>query len=243
MTSPADLSLALALVAGVLTILSPCVLPLAPILAAGAAAQHRLAPAALALGVALSFSFVGAAVASVSQSVGFDPQAFRILGAVLMIAIGAWLLFPPVQAMFSHALAPASNWANERTASFEGKGVAGQFLLGALLGLVWSPCVGPTLGAATVLAAQGENLGRVFLVMAVFGLGAAGSLIAIAYTTRAFLMRGRKTLQGAGSMGKTVLGIAILLVGVMALTGLDKALEAALVQVSPDWLTDLTTQY
>ena len=53
-----------------------------------------------------------------------------------------------------------------------GAGLPGQFGLGLLLGAIWSPCVGPTLGAASVLAAKGENLGQVALTMLVFGIGA-----------------------------------------------------------------------
>ena len=75
--------------------------------------------------------------------------------------------------------APLANWANGRLEGRDTGGPAGQFGVGVLLGAVWSPCVGPTLGAASLLAAQGRDLGQVALTMFVFGLGAALPLLAL----------------------------------------------------------------
>ena len=234
---------ALAFLAGILTILSPCVLPLAPILASGAIAQHRLGPAALALGLATSFSLVGLFVATVGFSLNLDGEVLRRVGAALMIAIGLVLVTPRLQRAVANAAAPVSNWANARTASVTGDGLLGQAGLGALLGVVWSPCVGPTLGAATILAAQGDDLFSVAIVMAAFGLGAAIVLIAIGYAARSLLVRHRARLHGAGEGGKRFLGAALLLAGLLVLSGLDRVVEAFLVDISPAWLTTLTTRF
>ncbi len=233
----------LAFLAGVLTILSPCVLPLAPILASGAMAQHRLGPAALAVGLAASFSLVGLFVATLGYAVGLDNHLLRLAGAAIMFTVGAVLVTPPLQVAFAGVAAPISNWANARTAGFEGAGLWGQAGLGALLGVVWSPCVGPTLGAATVLAAQGENLGAVTFVMAMFGLGAASVLALIGYGARALVAKHRGRLHAIGEGGKRFLGAALIAVAILVVTGLDRVLEAALVQISPQWLTDLTTRF
>lgn len=233
----------LAFLAGVLTILSPCVLPLAPILASGAMAQHRFGPAALALGLAASFSLVGLFVATIGYAIGLDNDTLRLAGAAIMLGVGAVLVVPRFQMAFAGAAAPLSNWANARTAGFEGAGLLGQTGLGALLGIVWAPCVGPTLGAASVLAAQGEDLAAVAFVMAMFGLGAAIVLTAIGYGARALIARYRGRLHAVGEGGKRFLGWALIAVGVLVFSGLDRALEAALVALSPDWLTALTTRF
>jgi cytochrome c biogenesis protein CcdA len=94
-----------------------------------------------------------------------------------------------------------------------------------------------------VLAARGEDLGQVGLTMAAFGLGAALPLLVLGLLSREAMMRWRSRLLQAGSGGKTVLGILLLAVGLLILTGLDKTIEAALVEASPDWLTNLTTRY
>lgn len=234
---------ALAFVAGLLTILSPCVLPLTPILANGALAQHRLGPAALTVGLAGSFSLIGLFVATLGLSLGLDGEVLRGAGATLMLGIGLLLLVPFLQQAFSNAAGPLSSWANERTSGFAGNGLLGQFALGGLLGVVWSPCVGPTLGAASALAAQGKDLAAVAFVMAMFGLGAASALIALGYAARAFIVRLRGGLHAASESGKKILGGSLILFGVLILSGLDRTLEGVLVGLSPDWLTKLTTQF
>ncbi|MGP1274644.1 MAG: hypothetical protein ACQRW7_04410, partial [Caulobacterales bacterium] len=100
---------------------------------------------------------------------------------------------------------------------------------------------GPTLGAASLLAAQGQSLGQVALVMLLFGLGAALPLAVIGLASREALMKWRRRMLTAGSLGKMLLGGFLLVIGVAVATGLDKVLEAALVELSPQWLTRLTT--
>ena len=92
-------------------------------------------------------------------------------------------------------------------------GLAGQFGLGLLLGAVWSPCVGPTLGAASLLAAKGENLGQVAITMLAFGIGAALPLMLLGFLSREAMMRWRGRLMEAGRGGKTLLGVLLLAIG------------------------------
>jgi cytochrome c biogenesis protein CcdA len=238
-----DLSPLLAYIAGILTILSPCVLPLVPIVLGSAAQQSRFGPLALAAGLVISFTGVGLFVASLGATSGFDPESVRWFGAALLLLAGLVLLVPQLQAQVTRLATPLADWANQRQAGLERFGLAGQFAIGALLGLVWSPCVGPTLGAATVLASQGQNLGQVTIVMAAFGLGIASVLLLIALATRGFLSRWRGRLMSAGGNGKRVLGGLLLVVGVLIMTGGDRAFEAVVVAASPDWLIDLTTMY
>jgi len=108
---------------------------------------------------------------------------------------------------------------------------------------VWSPCVGPTLGAASALAAQGENLREVAATMTAFGLGAAAPLLALGTLSRGVMTAWRSRLLGAAGWGKQALGVLLLLLGLSILTGLDKRLEAALVDASPEWLTKITTRF
>src|SRR4051812_1051234 len=100
----------LALLAGVLSILSPCVLPLLPVVLTGAVAEHRLAPLALAAGVAVSFTSIGVFVATIGFSIGLDMTVFRMAAAVLLILVGAVLLVPRFQTQFATTAGPVSNW-------------------------------------------------------------------------------------------------------------------------------------
>jgi len=152
-------------------------------------------------------------------------------------------VMPSWQARLAAAGGPVSNWADRRFGGFASSGLAGQFALGLLLGAVWSPCVGPTLGAASLLASQGKDLLQVALTMTVFGLGAAVPLILLGLLSRVTLMRARDRLMSAGKLGKALLGAAFIVIGVAIVSGADKRVEAALVDASPAWLTELTTSF
>jgi cytochrome c biogenesis protein CcdA len=115
--------------------------------------------------------------------------------------------------------------------------------IGLLLGAVWSPCVGPTLGAASLLASQGHDLPQVALTMVIFCIGAALPLVLLGLMSRAALMRVRANLMSAGKLGKGLLGAAFIVIGVAIVSGADRRAEAALVNASPQWLTDLTTSF
>jgi cytochrome c-type biogenesis protein len=233
----------LGFLAGVLSSLSPCVLPLLPIVLGAAASEHRLGPAALAGGVALSFTAIGLFVATIGFGIGLDADFFRFIGGALLLGIGTVLMVPQLQMQVATAAGPLGNWTNERLGGFSTSGLGGQLSLGLLLGAVWSPCVGPTLGAASLLAARGENLGEVALVMTAFGFGAALPLLLLGLVSRELMMRWRDRMLLFGKSGKMALGAFLVLIGLLVLSGLDKQIEAYLVSISPDWLTALTVRF
>jgi cytochrome c-type biogenesis protein len=233
----------LAFLAGVVSTLSPCVLPLLPLVLGAAASEHKLGPAALATGLALSFAVIGLFVATVGFSVGLDTGAFRIAAAVLTVAIGAVLIIPGFQARFAVAGGPVANWTQRQFSGVFTGGLRGQLLVGLLLGAVWSPCAGPTLGAASILAARGEDLPKVAMIMLAFGIGAATPLLLLGVVSHEILMRSGEKVLAAGKGLKAGLGILLILIGLGIITGLDKRVEAGLVDSSPQWLTDLTTRF
>ena len=232
----------LALVAGILSILSPCVLPLVPVVLAGAVAEHRLAPLALAAGAAMSFSAIGLFVATVGFSIGLDMTVFRSVAAVLLVLFGAVMMVPRLQTQFATATGPVSNWTQSRFSGFSTNGIGGQFGVGLLLGAVWTPCVGPTLGAASVMASRGENLGMVSLTMLAFGVGTSLPLLALAMMSREALLRWRGRMLGASSGLKMALGALLIVAGVLTLSGLDRTIQIGLEQALPDWLVAVTTR-
>ena len=233
----------LAFLAGLLSVLSPCVLPLVPIVLGSAASEHRLGPGALAAGVTASFVAIGLFVATVGFSLGLDGDRFRTASAVLMIAVGVVLALPTLQAKLALAGGPVSNWADARINEVGSKGLAGQFGIGLLLGAVWSPCAGPTLGAASVLAAQGASLVQVATTMVIFGVGAATPLTLIGLLSRQALAHWRGRLLQGGKSAKIALGCLLALLGALIVSGFDRQVETWLVDASPAWLTTLTTSF
>lgn len=235
------LSPLLAFAAGALTILSPCVLPLVPIVLASAAQKHRWGPFTLAAGLVGSFTIVGTSVAVLGASLGFDGERIRVFGAVILAAAGLALIVPQIQAGISLLATPLANWASARQERLARLGLVGQAAIGVLLGLVWSPCVGPTLGAATALAAQGQNIAAVFGVMVAFGCGIASVLLVISLASRSVLARWRGRMLSTGSRGKAILGAVLIAVGLFIVTGFDRRVEGLVVAASPEWLINATT--
>jgi cytochrome c biogenesis protein CcdA len=235
--------LGLAFVAGVLSTLSPCVLPIIPILIGSAMNAHRRAPLALAAGLALSYALIGTLLAGAGGALAFDTEWVRIVGAILLGGFALLLLSSSLQQRFATATSGIGNAGNQLLARLHIEGLTGQFVVGLVLGAIWSPCVGPTLGAAIVLASQGKNLAMSAMLMGIFGIGAALPVLVLAYLSRSAVMNVRGKLLQAGKAGKIVLGVAMLLIAILTITGTDKQIEAWLVNHSPVWLSKLTTRY
>lgn len=236
-------SLGFGFAAGVLSTLSPCVLPLLPLVLTGAASAHRFGMAALTAGLVLSFVTIGLFVATVGFSIGLTGDLFRSISAVLLAIVGVVLLSGALQARFARTTSGFANAGHQLLSRLSPSGLTGQFLVGLMLGAIWSPCVGPTLGAASVLAAQGKDLASVALVMAAFAVGTALPLLLVGALSRTTLRRWQGSMMGAGRAGKQVLGATVLAVALLILTGADHSLETSLVSASPAWLTDLTTRF
>ena len=236
-------TVAFAALAGILSTLSPCVLPILPVVLGAAVSEHRYGPVALGAGVALSFTALGIFVATIGFSLGLDAGVFRIAAAILLMLLGAVMLVPRLQQGFAVASAPIGNWTETRFGGFSTGGLGGQFGVGLLLGAVWSPCAGPTLGAASIAAANTQKLGSVVVTMAAFGIGAALPLLGLGLLSRAAIMRWRDRLRAASEILKPILGAALVAAGIFIVTGLDRRVETALVDASPAWLTTLTTRF
>ncbi|MBY0612780.1 MAG: sulfite exporter TauE/SafE family protein [Beijerinckiaceae bacterium] len=234
-------TLLLAFLAGLLTILSPCVLPLAPIVIAGARAKSVLGPLALASGLAITFGIVGGSLASFSIELG-ETGSVRLVAAVLMIAVGIVMLVPGLGLKTESLFGPLSDIGERLSSRFPNAGLLGQFCAGIVLAFVWAPCVGPTLGAAFALAAGGGSLAAAILIMAVFALGSAASLIVAGYGLGKMAAASRLLAQKSARIGKAALASALICIGVLIVSGLDKTVEAHLVEAMPDWLVSAATR-
>ncbi|QYO76355.1 cytochrome c biogenesis CcdA family protein [Devosia salina] len=234
------LDLVLAFAAGLLTLINPCVLPLLPLIGASAVSRHRLAPLAMAAGMALSFTLAGLGAFALTRALGLPQDAVTLGAGWAMLGFGLILLTPPLQAQFSRLAGATASGSTRLLGQVEGRGLWGEAAAGALLGLAWSPCIGPTLGGALGLAAQGEDIVYAGLIMAFFALGAATIVLALAYGTRAALSGRRALLMRAAPFAKTALGLGLAAVGLAIIFRIDRLLEAWAVGVLPTWLIDLS---
>jgi cytochrome c biogenesis protein CcdA len=235
------LALVLAFLAGALTTINPCVLPLLPVLVGSALASGRLGPVALGAGLVSAFTLVGVVVSASGSFLGFDDRALRAVAAILFMVAGVALLVPPLQRALSSALTPVGTSGANLAQRFSSLGLAGQFGIGLLAGAIWTPCSGPSLAAAFALATEAGGVAAAALRMFVFGLGAATVIALLAVGSQALLARRRQAFGKIAKYAKPIAGTLFLAVGLAVLTGIDKRAEAFLVEHSPDWLIELAT--
>jgi len=241
----------LSLGAGALSLLSPCVLPLLPLVLAGAFTRHRLGVLALALGLTASATVFGLVFALVGLAL--DRDLVRTIAGGVLILLGVVLLnvrpgalgrplLPQIESAVVGFTAPVAAWTATRIEQPAVRGLGGQMAVGALLGALWTPCGGPTLAAAATLAAQRESLPAAAAVMAAYSAGAALSLLALAHGSGRALLRPERVAR-LSRIGRPLLGAALAATGILTLTCVDRAIETAIAQRMPAWLIDLTTRF
>lgn len=226
--------------AGLLTLINPCILPVLPIAVAAAASDSRAGPLALAAGMALTFTTLGVATASLGPALGVTPELVSQVSAAMMVLFGLVLLVPQASAAFATAAAGLADSASGRLGQVEEGGVHGQFVGGMLLGAVWSPCIGPTLGGAISLASQGASLPWATAVMLSFSLGVATIFLAVSYGAREALRTRIAGLRAVAAWSKPVLGCVFVAVGLALLLRLNHVVEQAVLDAMPVWLQDLS---
>jgi cytochrome c biogenesis protein CcdA len=219
------------------------VLPIIPILLGSATNVHPRAPLALAGGLAISYAVIGTGLVWAGSALDLDASIFRSVGAAILGLLGLVLISGSLQQRFAAATSGIGDAGNSLIARMNLDGLWGQFAIGLVLGVVWSPCVGPTLGAAVLLASQGSQLPQVALLMGIFGAGAALPIVALTYVSRGAIKKMRGKLMQAGKTGKMMLGAVMIALAALILSGADKPIESWLVNHSPAWLTHLTTRF
>jgi len=233
----------LAALAGLLTTLNPCVLPVLPVIAGAASQSGRAGLFGLGFGLVIAFVGVSLAIIGGGALLGLDEGQWRIAAALLMLVFGAVLFSERAQRGFAAATGHLSQPAHGLSMRINGDHALTQTGLGILLGIAWTPCVGPTLGGAMSIAASGDSVGWAAVIMLVFSTFAVIPLIVAGLATRALFLRNGERAADWAATGRKVMGIGLFAVGLLVLTGLDRELEAALIGLMPDWLLRLTTRF
>jgi cytochrome c-type biogenesis protein len=234
------MDLIFAYLAGLLTLINPCVLPVLPIVLASSLHRDRRAPLALAAGMSLSFVTLGLGVTALGPALGLDTDSVARMAALAMAGFGMVMLVPALSGRFSTATAGFAARADAQIDSASGAGLGGQVLSGALLGAVWSPCIGPTLGAAIALASTGESLGRAGAIMAGFALGVSTLILALGYGAKSAIRRRQTLLRGLADRARPVMGVTFVAVGLALWFGLHHGVERWLIEALPAWLIDFS---
>ncbi len=226
--------------AGGLSLLAPCVLPILPLVISSSLRTSKWGPLIGAFGLTLAFTFFGMITSVFSRYI--DQNLLRDFGAIILVLVGIIFLVPKAK----NLLGPIFNSSGSLGARLQGKlpkqSLIGEFLGGSLLGLLWSPCTGPTLAFAVGLASQSENLIEATFIFFFFGLGAGLGLVGLGFLIQRFRWL-RQKLLSLGIYLNIFTGVACLVIGLLILTGLEGSFQEVLLKLMPDWLIQLTVKY
>lgn len=178
-----SLSLGLALLGGLLTVFSPCVLPVLPIVVGRSLQSHRYGPIALVLGLISGFAMAGSLLGVTASWFTHLAGLLRTGAIALLLVVGLLTLFPQWRYRLFNWL-PVKRQHPKRDPATMRIGLAGEFWLGTQLGLLWTPCAGPVLGSILVLAAVDHQVESAFLLLLLYGIGAAIPMLVFAYGGR-----------------------------------------------------------
>jgi cytochrome c-type biogenesis protein len=182
-------NLILALLAGIVTVAAPCTLPMLPILLGASVGQTGKArPALIALGFVISFSAAALLLSAVTRIFDFDANSLRTAAAILLLGFGLLMIWP---APFEWLSIRLNGLGGDRAGATSHPGNIGGFVLGATLGLVWTPCAGPVLGSILTVVATSADTGWASVLLVVYAIGAAIPMLAIACGGQAVTTRVR----------------------------------------------------
>ena len=226
MNEISPLTFGFALGGGLLTILSPCVLPVIPLVLGRSFRSHRLGPVMLVLGLVSGFALIGSLLGVASSwFVGFT-NILRNVAVGLLFGLGVMAIFPELNYRFM------SYWQFGKSWQPKTPGLWSEFWIGTQLGLLWTPCAGPALGSILVLAAVKHEVLGALALLTVYGLGAGIPLLAIAYSSRYVSNSSRRLLPYAGTFQR-IGGILMAGTAIAILLGWDVEIQLLLAPLFP----------
>lgn len=219
--------LVFAFLSGVVTVLSPCILPVLPIVLSSSAASGKRRPLGVISGLIISFSLFTLLITQIVSWLGLSANTLRIVAVLIIAFLGASMIVPKLNEIVEKAFGFLPRLAGDN--QHQGNGFAPGFVTGLSLGLVWAPCAGPILASVTALAAtQSVNFASALVVLS-YAIGSGIPLLAIAYGGRSVI---RKVPFLSNNLGKVqrVFGVVMLLTAVAIALNFDVLVTA--------WLTD-----
>ena len=218
----------LALLGGFLTVMSPCVLPILPVLVGRSLESHKYGPVALVAGLVSGFAVAGSLLGVTASWLTGLASGLRNVAIFLLLVMGILSIFPKWSyRLFSYIKLGKSTRKPGQV------GLKGEFLLGTQLGLLWAPCAGPVLGSILVLAAVKHQIADAFVLLLVYGVGAALPMIALAYGGRRLSQRLLKKMRSHSMILQRVGGVMIAASAIAILLGWDVQVQLWLAPFFP----------
>jgi len=218
----------LALLGGFLTVMSPCVLPILPVLVGRTLQSHKYGPVALVAGLVSGFAVACSLLGVTASWLTFLSNGLRNLAIFLLLFMGILAVFPKWSyRLFSYIKIGRSTRKPGQI------GLKGEFWLGTQLGLLWTPCAGPVLGSILVLAAVKHQIADAFVLLVVYGIGAALPMIALAYGSRRLSGNLLKKMRSHSTLLQRVGGVMIAGSAIAILLGWDVQVQLWLAPYFP----------
>lgn len=224
-----------AFLAGIVTILSPCILPLLPIVLSTTGSGGKARPFGIVIGFITSFTFFTLFLSYLVKIAGVSADGLRAVAVVLIALFGVSLIVPRMQEVFERLFGKLSGLAP----AVSGGGFLSGILMGACLGLLWAPCVGPILASVITLAATGTVTTQTIFITAAYATGTAIPMFVIMYGGRNLLTRVPWLTKNTVGIQK-VFGILMIATALAILLNLDRKFQAFIVQAFPQYGTNLT---
>src|SRR5262245_9477069 len=223
------LLLVVALVAGLVTVLSPCILPVLPVVLGSSVGGGKLRPLGVIVGLIVSFSIFTLAISQIVALLGLSASVLRLAAVAVIALLGLSLLLPALNERLERLFSRLPGMASTTSRG----GFWGGWLWGVSLGLVWAPCAGPILAAVTALAATQQISAGVALVVLAYAIGAGVPLLGIAYGGRALAQRASR-LARYGQRIHQVFGGLMLATALLMAFNLDVAFTVWATSALPD---------
>lgn len=228
------IELLLALLAGMLTIGAPCILPMLPILLGASVGQtSKSRPIFIVLGFILTFGVLGLFLSILTNLFHFEPSTLRTAAVVLLALFGLFMLWPRPFERLTVRMNSLINRANQ-VGQAAGQGNLGGFVLGLTLGIVWTPCAGPVLGAILTLVATQTDLSRAGILLFAYAVGAGIPMLLIAFGSQ-YLTTKIKLIAHYSRLIQRIFGIIIILVALSIYFQYDTVIQAKLLAAFPAW--------
>jgi cytochrome c-type biogenesis protein len=219
------LSIGLAFGGGILTVLSPCILPVLPIIIGRSLQSHRYGPIALVAGLVGGFAAAGSLLGFAASWIPELSDMLRSIAILILLALGLLSIFPTLGYRFFRYF--SINFKNPTSL-----GLAGEFWLGSQLGLLWTPCAGPVLASILLLAAAQHQPLQAFGMLLVYGLGAGLPMLLLAYGGR-YLGKRLLQLRSHSHNIQKIGGMMIVATAIAMLSGLDIQVQLWLAPLFP----------
>lgn len=227
-----------AFIAGVVTILSPCILPILPIVLSSTVGGGKKRPIGIIIGFVASFTFFTLFLASIVNATGVSATNIRYFSIIVIGFFGFSLLIPQFQA-YTEKLFVSLSSKIPQVKSNEG-GYWSGFLIGLSIGLLWTPCVGPILAAVISLALTGSVSGGAVIITLAYAIGTAIPMFIILLTGRALFNKVPWLLSNTGKIQK-VFGVFMILTATGIYFNVDRDFQAYVLEKFPQWGQGLTS--